>query len=218
MWKNYIAWVSSMWSIDNRMETFLKYFLVAYYISFFAFALFLPTYRIWKSTGTNPYKLGSSDSAHDYIGKNFRIVLLASFVVVVIFAFFPNAYSFLLPMTLPAGDVLIAIGSILLLFALAWVLIAQNHMQKSWRIGIDQDVKTDLVQTGLFKISRNPIFLGMRIMLLGLFFIIPNTGTLAILITGELLIQIQVRLEEEFLTRTHGESYLAYQKQVRRWI
>ena len=35
---------------------------------------------------------------------------------------------------------------------------------------------------------------------------------------GELLIQIQVRLEEEFLTRTHGESYLAYQKQVRRWI
>ena len=98
------------------------------------------------------------------------------------------------------------------------MLIAQNHMKKSWRIGIDEDVKTELVQNGLFKISRNPIFLGMRTMLLGLFLIIPNAVTLVVLIAGELLAQIQVRLEEEFLTRTHGESYRAYQKQVRRWL
>ena len=55
-------------------------------------------------------------------------------------------------------------------------------------------------------------------MLLGVFLIIPNAVTLIILITGELLIQIQVRLEEEFLTRAHGQAYLAYQKQVRRWV
>lgn len=196
----------------------MNIFLLIYFLLFFGLAMILPTYRIWKSTGANPYKLGSSDSAHDYIGKNFQIVMVVSFAVVTIVAFFPNTYSFLLPMTLPAGNVLIFIGVILLLFALVWVLIAQNHMQKSWRIGIDEDIKTDLVQTGLFKISRNPIFLGMRTMLLGLFFIIPNVATLIILITGELLIQIQVRLEEEFLTRTHGESYLVYRKQVRRWI
>lgn len=199
------------------MEAFSKYFLVAYYILFFGFAMILPTYRTWKATGTNPYKLGSSDSAHDYIGKNFRLVMLASFVATIV-ALFPNAYSFLPPMTLPASNFLIAAGFVLLLFALAWVLIAQNHMKKSWRIGIDEDVRTDLVQIGLFKISRNPIFLGMRIMLLGLFLIIPNALTFIVLIVGELLTQIQVRLEEGFLTRRHGESYLAYQKQVRRWL
>lgn len=192
--------------------------LFAYFLLFFGLAFILPTYRVWKSTGVNPYKLGSTDSAHDFIGKIFRLVMLACFLVVILFAFFPNVYQFLLPIPYLANDVLIIIGEALLLIALVWILTAQNHMRKSWRIGIDEDVKTELVQTGLFKISRNPIFLGMRIMLLGLFLVVPNAGTLVILITGELLIQIQVRLEEEFLTRTHGESYLAYQKQVRRWI
>lgn len=196
----------------------MKIILLIYFLLFFGLAMILPTYRTWKSTGVNPYKLGSSDNAHDYIGKNFRLVMLVCFLVVIVFAFFPNVYQFLLPIPYLANNILIIVGEALLLIALVWVLIAQNHMRKSWRIGIDEDVKTELVQNGLFKISRNPIFLGMRLMLLGIFLIIPNAVTLVILITGELLIQIQVRLEEEFLTRTHGESYLVYQKQVRRWI
>ena len=192
--------------------------LFLYFLLFFGLAFILPTYRVWRSTGVNPYKLGSSDSAHDFIGKIFRLLMLACFLVVILFAFFPNVYQLLLPIPYVTNNIFITSGAVLLLIALFWVLIAQNHMRKSWRIGIDEDVKTELVQNGLFKISRNPIFLGMRIMLLGLFLIIPNAVTLVILITGELLIQIQVRLEEDFLTRAHGESYLAYQKQVHRWI
>ena len=196
----------------------MKIFLLLYFILFFGLAMILPTYRIWKTTGVNPYKLGSSDTAHDYIGKNFRLIMLVCFLVAIVFAVSPNLYSYLLPISFLTNNILANIGFVLLLLALVWVLIAQVHMQKSWRIGIDEDVKTELVQTGLFKISRNPIFLGMRVMLLGLFLIIPNAITLTILITGEMLIQTQVRLEEEFLTRSHGQAYLDYQKQVRRWI
>jgi protein-S-isoprenylcysteine O-methyltransferase Ste14 len=196
----------------------MKVFLVLYFLLFFGLAMILPTYRIWKTTGVNPYKLGSSDSAHDYIGKLFRFVIAACGLVVLAVALFPTLYNSLLPITQLHRSGITVFGSLLLIFALIWVLVAQIHMQKSWRIGIDEDVKTELVQTGLFKISRNPIFLGMRIMLLGIFLVIPNAITLVILIAGELLIQIQVRLEEEFLTRTHGASYIAYQKKVRRWI
>jgi protein-S-isoprenylcysteine O-methyltransferase Ste14 len=204
--------------MDNPMETFLKYFLLIYYSLFFLLAMLIPTYRVWKTTGLNPYKLGNSDTAHDFIGKNFRIAMLACALVVIVFAFLPDIYQFLMPISYLTNSTLAVIGQILLSFALIWVLVAQSHMQKSWRIGIDKDVKTELVQRGLFKVSRNPIFLGMRIMLLGLFLILPNAVMLLIWIAGDMLIQIQVRLEEEFLTRTHGESYLAYQKQVRRWI
>ena len=196
----------------------MQIFLSLYFIFFFGLAFVLPTYRVWKSTGVNPYKLGSADTAHDYIGKNFRFVMFACALVVILFTFTPNIYQFLIPISYFTNIYLTIPGAILLTIALIWVLIAQIHMQKSWRIGIDEDVKTDLVQTGLFKISRNPIFLGMRVMLLGFFLVIPNVATLVILISGELLIQTQVRLEEEFLTRTHGQSYLAYQRQVRRWI
>jgi protein-S-isoprenylcysteine O-methyltransferase Ste14 len=196
----------------------MQIFLPLYFIFFFGLAFVLPTYRVWKSTGVNPYKLGSADTAHDYIGKNFRLVMLACALVVILFTFLPNLYQLLIPIAYFANSYLAVLGAILLGSALVWVLIAQVHMQKSWRIGIDEDVKTELVQTGLFKISRNPIFLGMRVMLLGFFLVIPNAVTLVILISGELLVQTQVRLEEEFLTRTHGQSYLAYQKQVRRWL
>ena len=196
----------------------MKIFLITYFILFFGLAFILPSYRVWKSTGVNPYKLGASDSAHDYIGKNLRLIMLVCALVVIVFAFLPNLYQILLPIQFLANSTLTIIGQVLLFIALIWVLTAQVHMQKSWRIGIDEDVKTELVQTGLFKRSRNPIFLGMRAMLLGFFLTMPNAITFAILVVGELLIQIQVRLEEEFLTRTHGQSYLTYKKQVRRWI
>jgi len=196
----------------------MKTFLLTYFAFFFGLAFILPTYRVRKSTGVNPYKLGSSDSAHDYIGRNFRLTLIACALVILLFTFWPTAYQQLLPVPYLSHNLFVWIGSALLFFALIWVLVAQIQMQKSWRIGIDADVKTELVKRGLFKVSRNPIFLGMRLMLLGLFLILPNTVMLAILLVGEVLTQIQVRLEEEFLRRAHGESYLDYQRQVRRWI
>jgi len=200
------------------MENILSFSLPIYITLFFGLALFLPSYRVWKSTGVNPYKFRSTDSAHDYVGKNFRFVLIACALVVMVFSFLPGIYPFLLPIPVLADSAFKIIGQFLLFIALIWVLTAQIHMQRSWRIGIDETEKTELIQSGLFRFSRNPIFLGMRLMLLGLFLILPTAATLTILILGEILTQTQVRLEEEFLTRVHGETYLAYKKQVRRWI
>ncbi|MBL8063576.1 MAG: isoprenylcysteine carboxylmethyltransferase family protein [Anaerolineales bacterium] len=196
----------------------MKIFLLLYLLLFFGLAMVLPSYRVWKATGVNPYKLGKSESAHDYIGVLFRLTLIVTTVIVTLFAFLPNLYAYLVPIHYLAHPSLNFIGITLLSTSVVWVLVAQVHMQKTWRIGIDEDVKTELVQTGLFRLSRNPIFLGMRMILLGLFLILPSAVSLAILIVGDLLIQIQVRLEEEFLTRTHGQAYLNYKKQVRRWL
>jgi protein-S-isoprenylcysteine O-methyltransferase Ste14 len=91
-------------------------------------------------------------------------------------------------------------------------------MRESWRIGIDEEVKTELVRRGVFRLSRNPIFLGMRIMLIGFFLALPNAVTLAMLLVGDALMQIQVRLEEEHLARMHGENYREYQRKTRRWL
>jgi protein-S-isoprenylcysteine O-methyltransferase Ste14 len=48
--------------------------------------------------------------------------------------------------------------------------------------------------------------------LLGLFLMIPNVGTLIALLVGIILIGIQVRLEEEYLTSTHGDTYIEYRR------
>jgi protein-S-isoprenylcysteine O-methyltransferase Ste14 len=99
-----------------------------------------------------------------------------------------------------------------------WTVIAQGHMKNSWRIGIDNETKTELVTSGLFSVSRNPIFFGMTLSLAGLFLTTPNALTAIFLIVGHILIQIQIRLEEEFLTNQHGQKYLNYKQQVRRLI
>ncbi len=92
----------------------------------------------------------------------------------------------------------------LLLTSLGWTLLAQAQMGESWRIFIDQEHRTSSVRSGIFGLSRNPIFLGMMLTLLGLFLAIPNTLTLLSFVMGVVLIQIQVRLEEKFLAKVHG--------------
>jgi hypothetical protein len=58
----------------------------------------------------------------------------------------------------------------------------------------------------------------MMITLLGLFIVIPNALTLLVLVMGVVLIQIQVRLEEQFLAKSHGDEYAQYERRVRRWF
>ncbi len=58
----------------------------------------------------------------------------------------------------------------------------------------------------------------MQVVLIGLLLVIPNAVTLVTCVLGIVLMQIQVRLEEEHLEQLHGDDYEAYRKQVRRWF
>ena len=83
---------------------------------------------------------------------------------------------------------------------------------------LDEKSESTLVQHGLFGVSRNPIFLGMLIMLVGLLLILPTAATLTVSALGVVLIHVQVRLEEAFLAEKYSDAYMNYQKRVRRWI
>jgi protein-S-isoprenylcysteine O-methyltransferase Ste14 len=196
----------------------LGYILATYFLFYIAAAFVLPSYRVWKSTGINPITFGGSDTAHDYIGKLFKIVMVCLAAVLILYVFAPNYYPFLLPIVWLENQIVQIIGFGLLLLSLGWTVLAQIQMGNSWRIGIDEEKKTALIQKGLFRRSRNPIFLGMIATLTGVFLTIPNALTLLFLTVGFVLIQIQVRLEEEFLTRAQGEEYISYRRAVRRWL
>jgi len=66
--------------------------------------------------------------------------------------------------------------------------------------------------------SRNPIFLGIMIANVGLLLIIPNAFTLLIVSLSTTSINTQIRLEEEFLKRSHGEEYENYLTKVKCWL
>jgi protein-S-isoprenylcysteine O-methyltransferase Ste14 len=91
-------------------------------------------------------------------------------------------------------------------------------MSNSWRIGIDYEERTTRVDEGIFKLSRNPVFLGVLLIYLGIFLIAPNVLSFTLFALCYFILQIQSRLEEEYLEDIHGKTYLDYKKKVRRWI
>lgn len=193
-------------------------FLFLYLIFYFFLVFFLRSYLLWKKTGINPLTFNKSDDAHGYNGKVFTAISLIEFVVVFIYAFKNDWYQYLLPFWYLESNYLVYVGWSLLALSLVIVWIAQSQMANSWRIGIDEKNKTELVTKGLFSISRNPIFLGVMIANVGLFLIIPNAFTLLIVSLSTISVNTQIRLEETFLKTSHGQAYEKYLGKVRRWF
>ena len=173
---------------------------------------------VWKQTGVNPFVFGSTDKAHDYIGRVYKLMVLLTWVSIGIFSFYPPWYQYLMPVQYLDIEWLRTAGLILLVVSFLWTSLAQYQMSKSWRIGIDYEEKTDLISHGLFNYSRNPVFLGVLVSYLGTFFIIPNVLSFSILLVTLVIMQTQVRLEEEYLEEVQGQDYVDYKKQVRRWL
>jgi protein-S-isoprenylcysteine O-methyltransferase Ste14 len=191
-------------------------YILLFYLAFFLAALVIPTLRVWRSTGINPLVLPRNDSVDGFVGLWFKLVIAGlGFYLLVLAMGWINAIG---PIDLAGAEARGSLGWTLLLVSLGWVVLAQVQMGASWRIGIDSARKTDLVAAGLFRLSRNPIFLGMLIQLLGLFLLQPDAVTLLVLVSGYVLISVQVRLEEAHLQQQHGGAYREYAAKVRRWL
>jgi protein-S-isoprenylcysteine O-methyltransferase Ste14 len=201
--------------MDNE---FLRYFLPVYFILYFLVLVLIKSYVIQKQIGKSPVILKSDTSSYGLLGLFFKLLMLMMAAYVLVFTLFPPFYHYFIPINYRRQEDISFIGIILLLASFIWIMIAQNAMRKSWRIGIDLETKTELVTTGIFSFSRNPIFLGMVVSLIGLFFATPNVLTLCLMVVGYVTIQMQIRLEEEYLTKMHGEAYLDYKRRVRRMI
>ncbi|HVE58205.1 MAG TPA: isoprenylcysteine carboxylmethyltransferase family protein [Pyrinomonadaceae bacterium] len=200
------------------MDHALRIILPLYLLGFFGIAFVWRSFLVWKRTGINPYVVGKTDKPIDFIENIYRIPVLLLIAVTIVFAFLPGVYQYSAPILWLENSIVKIAGFGFMIFALIWTATAQMQMGKSWRIGIDTENKTDLVEKGLFTVSRNPIFFGMRTALFGFFLCLPNALTLLAVVLADVLMQIQVRLEEEFLKSMHGESYENYCRKVRRWI
>ena len=78
---------------------------------------------------------------------------------------------------------------------------------------------TSLVAEGLYKYSRNPMYVGLLTAHIGFAFLM----NIAWILLGSLLLLAYlqfsvIKREEAYLERCFGDSYLTYKKQVRRWI
>jgi protein-S-isoprenylcysteine O-methyltransferase Ste14 len=97
--------------------------------------------------------------------------------------------------------------------------LAQMAMGASWRIGVDESERTDLVTGGVFALCRNPIYTMMICAWLGFALLVPTWLSLASIPIGIVALEVQVRLvEEPHLLRAHGEPYRAWASRVGRFV
>lgn len=96
-------------------------------------------------------------------------------------------------------------------------LVAVITMKNSWRAGIPQNDKTELVQDGIYRWSRNPAFLGFDFMYIGVCLMFCNPLTIVFSLFAMITLHLQILQEEKYLAATFGTPYAEYRSQVFRY-
>lgn len=81
------------------------------------------------------------------------------------------------------------------------------------------DASSSLVVSGIYRYTRNPMYLGMAVALAGAaLWRASLPGLLLVPLFCAYISRFQIRPEERILTTRFGEDFTAYMARVRRWI
>ena len=97
-------------------------------------------------------------------------------------------------------------------------LLSVLCMRDSWRAGIPDKDKTELVTTGIYRFSRNPAFLGFDLMYAGVLLLYGNLLTLVFSVFAIVMLHLQILQEERYLVNTFGTPYQDYCRHVSRYL
>ena len=112
----------------------------------------------------------------------------------------------------PVGGVVIGLGVVLFVATVAAFHRTGTPLRPFKGPGV-------LMTGGTFRISRNPIYLGMTLLLIGACFLSGSLVPIVVPFVFAAFIQIRfIEAEEEFLTEHFGDAYRAYRSRVRRWL
>ena len=117
------------------------------------------------------------------------------------------------------GPVAITVGALLLItgVGIMWRAVAR-FSREGTNVPTDRPAET-LVTNGIYRYTRNPIYVSFMALYLGIGFMLGNGWLLALALPFLLILQFGViAREERYLEKKFGEPYLAYKRRVRRWV
>ena len=149
----------------------------------------------------------------EYIGKPYPpIYFIVSIVVMLTLHYYAPIYQLLSTPLSYAGIPLVVAG-------ICIVAVAANAFKKLGTPVIPFEKSTVVVTNGLFRFTRNPMYLGMVMALVGVTLVLGSAAAFVPIPIFMGLIHYQfICREEQFLEGLFGEEYLAYKATVRRWI
>jgi protein-S-isoprenylcysteine O-methyltransferase Ste14 len=164
-----------------------------------------------KSTGTQAMHFGRIDKT-DFLIPPFALFY---FYVVLAGAFhLPGAST----QTLFHSGLLSWVGVLVCFAGLVILVLSLVSFGKSFRVGIDVEQPDQLVTSGIFAFSRNPMYVAFGLVLLGQFLVFPHWIRLVYFVAAVLLFQRQVLREEGFMRQHYGHEFADYCKRVPRYF
>jgi protein-S-isoprenylcysteine O-methyltransferase Ste14 len=110
------------------------------------------------------------------------------------------------------GGILVAAGLLFIMSAMGMFRKAGTDV-KPWK------TTSAIVDSGVYRFTRNPMYLGMAMLYAGLGLAFSSLGAFILLPVLILIIRTQViAREERYLEGKFGQSYLDYKSRVRRWL
>lgn len=113
----------------------------------------------------------------------------------------------------------LAIGFVIGGAAVATIAIVAFHRASTTVNPFDPTATSSLVTTGIYRVSRNPMYLGILLVLTGWAIILSNLLAIALLPAFvAYMTRFQISPEERALLSKFGSDFVEYKKTVRRWL
>lgn len=123
------------------------------------------------------------------------------------------------PLPIVEGDALWFIGAIVMAIALMIALTALLHFLEAKTHVEPWHPTTAIIRKGIYRFSRNPIYLAFCIATIGAGLLLNSWWVMAsVAVLKSLLEHLVISREEIYLEKKFGEHYLDYKRQVRRWL
>jgi len=138
-------------------------------------------------------------------------LLIAIIVMVALHLLFPEML--IIP---PLWNLL---GLIPLVLGVAINLVADNAFHRANTTVKPFEESSALITSGAFRISRNPMYLGFVLILIGIAVLMRSlTPYLVVIAFAILLDRMYITVEERMLAEKFGPEWEAYKKKARRWL
>ncbi|MCL2156830.1 MAG: isoprenylcysteine carboxylmethyltransferase family protein [Methanobrevibacter sp.] len=181
------------------------------------YTLFLGRTLLLTRSGVKVFVLGGASNKIDNLLENSTLPFLILWAFLIVLMVF-NIEIPIMSVLIIKNSFFSYIGVILCYIGLAIFLYALISFGNSWRVGIDNNNQGELVTTGIFKYSRNPIFLFMDIYFIGITIAFPTLIFIFMTIIFVFGSHKQILNEEKHLAEIYNEDYLNYKKQTRRYL
>ena len=157
----------------------------------------------------------STDAAHKRKWQIFEVIFGVPFLAGI-------GLQLAAPVSRPRGSVafvMVLVGAVLIIMGLTLVVLARQELAQHGQ-PTDPGLPTSkLVTTGVFSVSRNPLYLGGTCLLVGIALVLNLPWSLVLLFPAIVVCHyLLIAPEERYLAARFDREYAQYATSVRRWL